>query len=503
MPTCPLKLIPVLGLSAVGLSLSAAPAPARPVASPNVVLILADDLGWGDPRCYNPASRIPTPNLDRLAAQGMRFWDAHTPASVCTPTRYALLTGRYAWRSRLKSGVLWGYSPPLIERGRLTLAELLQERGYQTAAIGKWHLGLGWPTRQAVNFGDASRPAADPGLVDYSRRLTSSPLDEGFGYFFGIPASLDMEPYLFVQNDRALELPTGRVDASAMRRRGGGGFWRAGPIAPGFTHEGVLPRLTTEAEAFLRGQTRRRPFFLYLALSAPHTPWMPTPEFRGRSGAGWYGDFVTQVDDTVGRVLRVLEERHLAKNTLVIFTSDNGAHWLPEDIEQFGHRANGPWRGQKSDWWEGGHRVPFIVRWPGRVQAGAASDALIGLHDVFATIADVLNVPLPRDAAEDSVSFLPVLRGQSPGVRQSIVHHSGNGGFAIRQGDWKLCLGLGSRGFSQPVNEKPSPGGPQGQLYNLRIDPGEQTNRWLDEPAVVARLTALLEKYRSEGRSVE
>ncbi len=473
--------IPSIILTSLACSGAAAIAAEDP---PNIVLVLADDLGWGDPHCYNSDSRIPTPSMDRLAAEGMRFTDAHSPSGVCTPTRYGLLTGRYAWRTRLQRGTLVGDSKSLIEPGRMTVASFLRQRSYATAGFGKWHLGLG---------------DAEP--VDYSKPLRPGPLDCGFERYFGIPASLDMPPYLFFEDDRAVEPPTGRIGASEMRRNGGGGFWRAGGIAPGFTHEGCLPAIVSRAEEFLRRQESGKPFFLYFPLTAPHTPWMPAKEFRKKSGADWYGDFVVQVDDALGRVLRALEEKKLSENTLVIFTSDNGAHWLSEDIEKHRHRANGPWRGQKGDIWEGGHRVPFIVRWPGHVKAGATSDALACLTDVFATVAEIFGGDLPRDAGEDSQSFLPVLLGKSPPSREAIVHHSGNGGFAVRDGPWKLCLTLGSRGFSDPKDPKPEPGGPKGQLYHLGDDPGETRNLYLKQPAEVARLEALLEKYRSDGRS--
>jgi arylsulfatase A-like enzyme len=460
--------------------------PARAARQSNIVVILADDLGYGDLRSYNPASKIPTPHLDRLAADGMRLTDAHSPSGVCTPTRYGLLTGRYAWRTRLTRGVLNGYSPLLIERGRLTLASLVRQRGYATAAIGKWHLGFG-----------TTEPA------DFRQPLEPGPNSIGFDYFFGIAASLDMPPYVFVENKAVTAAPTGTIASSGMRRRGGNGYWREGAIAPGFTHEGVLPALTERAVSFIERQSPGKPFLLYLPLNAPHTPWMPTAEFRGKSGADYYGDFVVQVDAAVARILDALDRSNASDNTLVIFTSDNGAHWLPTDIERWGHRANHGLRGQKADIWEGGHRVPFIARWPGRIQAGSTRNDLVCLTDLFATLAAIVDVPLPRDAAEDSYNLLPVLLGDQPQapIREAIVHHSIDGTFAFRQGPWKLALALGSRGFSEPRNVVPKPGEAEGQLYNLEDDPGEQHNLWLQKPEIVARLTALLHKYRTEGRS--
>jgi arylsulfatase A-like enzyme len=458
----------------------------RAASRPNIVLILADDLGYGDPGCYNADSKIPTPSIDRLAAQGMRFTDAHTPSSVCSPTRYGLLTGRYAWRTRLTKGVLDGYSPALIEPGRMTLASPLSAGGYRTACVGKWHLGLG------------NAPQAD-----FSRPLAPGPNSVGFQRSFVLPASLDMPPYVFIENERATTLPTETIGDSKMRRYGGGGFWRAGTIAPGFRHVDTLPALEREALSFLGEQSAGVPFFLYFPLTAPHTPWMPTEEFRGRSHAGYYGDFVTQVDATLGRVLAALDKKQLSDRTLVIFTSDNGAHWLPEDIGRYDHRANANWRGQKADIWEGGHRVPFVVRWPKVIEAGATCDLTICLTDVLATVASIVDQPLPHQAAEDSVSMLPALLGTTKNepLREAIVHHSADGTFAIRQGPWKLASGLGSHGFSEPRDVRPAQGGPQGQLYHLGEDPAETHNRWLDEPEIVARLTRLLSRYQREGRS--
>jgi arylsulfatase A-like enzyme len=461
---------------------AAEPAP-RP---PNIVFVLCDDLGYGDPACYNRASKVPTPNIDRLAAQGLRFTDAHTPSALCTPTRYGILTGRYSWRTSLKRGVLDGYSPLLIEPGRLTVASLLKEHGYTTACIGKWHLGLG-----------NVKP------TDFAKPLRPGPNAVGFDYFFGIPASLDMPPYVFVENEVVTAAPTETIEASEMRRKGGNGFWRAGAIAPGFRHVDVLPKLTDKAAEYIGRQSPGKPFFLYLALTAPHTPWMPTDEFRGKSGAGYYGDFVAQVDGTLGRVMKALDDAKLADDTLLIFTSDNGAHWLPEDIALWGHRANDDLRGQKSDIWDGGHRVPFVARWPGRIAAGGTSKEIVCLTDFLATAAALVGAKLPADAGEDSFDIPPVLLGRKTDgpVHEAIVHQSGDGTLGVRQGPWKLCLALGSHGFSNPKEIQPEPGGPRGQLYNLDDDPEEQHNLWLEKPDIVKRLTDLLEKYKADGRT--
>jgi arylsulfatase A-like enzyme len=468
--------------------LGAAPANTRD-RLPHIVFILADDLGIGDLGCYNRDSKIPTPNLDRLAQQGVRLTDAHTPSGVCTPTRYGLLTGRYAWRTRLKRGVLVGDSPNLIEPGRLTVARLLQRHGYATACVGKWHLGLG-----------------DTERTDYTQPLRPGPLDFGFDYFFGIPASLDMAPYVFVENDRATEPPTETIAASKSQREGGQGFWRGGGIAPGFKHEDVLPEITEKALAFIERQANAaapRPFFLYFPLTGPHTPWMPIAEFRGKSQAGPYGDFVAQVDWTVGKIMKALDRLKLAERTLLIFTSDNGGHWLASDIEQFGHRSNLHYRGQKGDIFEGGHRVPFLARWPGRIKPGSTSDALMGLTDFMATAAAIVGATLPDNAAEDSFNAWPALLGQKAGAqaRDSFIHHSSDGMFAIRQGKWKFVRGLGSGGFTPPKTLEPKPGEAGGQLYDLVEDPSEQKNRYLEQPEEAKRLSALLEKQIQEGRS--
>lgn len=449
---------------------------------PNIVYLLADDLGWGDLGCYNPDSAIPTPHADRLAREGIRFTDMHSPSSVCTPTRYGILTGRYAWRTRLERGVLWGYSPNLIEPGRMTVASLLRDRGYRTAAIGKWHLGLGAQEK-----------------TDYSRPLRPGPLDHGFEYFFGIPASLDMDPYLWVENDRAVELPTQRTEGRNQPR---GVFWRPGAIAPGFRLEEVLSTLTDRAVRYIRAQSPGRPFFLYVALTSPHTPWLPSPPFRGKSRAGDYGDFVAETDDALGRILQALDETGLSRDTLVIFTSDNGAHWTPEDQARYAHRANAAWRGMKADIWEAGHRVPFLARWPGRIPPGARSDSLACLTDLAATLAEILKVELPPEAAEDSFSMLRALlarRDAKP--RPPVVLHSSEGMFAIREGPWKLIRGLGSGGFSEPRLVEAKPGEPAGQLYHLRRDPGETVNLYEKHPEVVSRLEGLLEDVRRAGRS--
>ena len=458
--------------------------------TPNIVIILADDMGMGDIGAYNPTSKVPTPNLDTLAESGMRFTDAHSPSAVCTPTRYGLLTGRYSWRTSLKKGVLKGYSPLLIQPGRSTIATMLKAKGYATAAIGKWHLGLG-----------------DAEVTDYSKPLSPGPNDVGFDYFWGIPASLDHFPYTYVENDHITTVFSGaETPASGKRREGGDGFWRAGPVADGFVHEEVLPRITENSVAYIRERVVNdpdKPFFLYMPLSAPHTPWLPTPEFIGKSGAGYYGDFAAQVDHSVGRVMAALKEAGVADNTLVIFTSDNGAHWTLEDIDKWGHRANMNYRGQKADIFEGGHRVPFIASWPGNIPAGAENTHLTTLTDLYATLAEVVGIEAGPDDGVDSESMLATLLGRDDeqSSRGAVVHHSVSGLFAIRDGDWKLIEALGSGGFTQPRTIEPREGGPTGQLYNLVSDPNETENLFLERPDIVTQLTQTLDNYRDSGRS--
>lgn len=453
-------------------------------ARPNVVVILCDDLGYGDVRAYNDNAKMATPRMDRLAQEGMRFTDAHSPSSVCTPTRYGLLTGRYSWRTRMKSGVLQGYSPALIEPGRTTLASLLKGAGYRTGGFGKWHLGLGMAEK-----------------VDYSKPLRPSPLDHGFDEYFGIPASLDMPPYLFIENDRCVKQPTASLPDNGEVKRGP--FWRGGPAAPGFRMEDVVPKITDRACRFIEKSAKARaPFFAYVPLTGPHTPWVPSKPFQGKSKAGLYGDFVEEIDASIGRIVDQLAASGVARDTLLVVTSDNGAPWMKQDsVAAAGHWANTPWRGQKADIQEAGHRIPFLVRWPSQVRAASVSDQLVCLTDLFATVAEAAGQPLAVGMAEDSMSILPVLLGSGKGVRQGIVHHSASGLFSIRVGEWKLVEGRGSGGFSEPVTLKPAAGEPEGELYNLRKDPHEDRNLYLQRPAEVKRLRALLHEWRERGSS--
>ncbi len=460
---------------------------------PNIVVIMADDLGYGDIACLNPAGKIATPHVDRLAQQGMVFTDAHTSSSVCTPTRYGLLTGRYNWRSPLKRSVLWGYSPRLIEPDRLTLPGLLKQHGYRTACVGKWHLGMDWPLAD----GGIASSDKDGWKVDYTAPIANGPLSVGFDYFYGISASLDMPPYIYIENDHTVGLPT--VEKTWIRK---------GPAEKDFEAIDVLPKITEKAVSFidLQSQQGAGPWLLYVPLNAPHTPILPTAQWQGKSKLNRYGDFVMQVDDTVGRLLEALDRNGVADSTLVIFTSDNGCSPQANfaELAKLGHNPSYVFRGHKADIFDGGHRVPFVVRWPGQVKAGSFTDQTVCLTDIFATAAAAVGVEYPDSAGEDSVSLMPVLLDatQQDPLHEAVVHHSINGSFAIRKGNWKLILCPDSGGWSFPRPGSPAAKKLSGvQLFDLAQDIGEQTNLADANPKVVAELTALLEKFVEQGRS--
>lgn len=494
--------------SSASCSSSGEPAPQADAAPPrpNVIFILADDLGWGDLGCYATDSKVATPRLDALAEQGLRFLDAHSPSSVCSPTRYGILTGRYAWRSELKQSVVWEWGRPLLEPELITLPELLSGEGYRTACIGKWHLGWTWldrngePANAAVGFAsrqDPERKAAGA-RVDLSRPMLNGPLSHGFDHYFGDDVP-NFPPRAFIRDDRLL--------TAATESKPDGMFGSPGPTTPGWELSGVMPRLAEEAVSFVtEAAADTQPFFLYLPLTAPHTPIAPATEFAGTTAAGPYGDYVAQIDHMVGQVLDAVDAAGCADNTLIVFTSDNGSpardgsgmsgpvHGV---TARYGHVPNGPWRGSKADIYEAGHRVPLIVRWPGRATAGQTSDALVGLQDFYATLADALQLPPGNPPTEDSLSFLSAIEDATSDGRASLVHHSIDGTFAIRAGRWKLIPGeLGSGGWTQPKHSVPGDGDPGGQLYDLNADPGETKNLWDEHPMVVERLGEELETIR-------
>ena len=483
---------------------------------PNIVVIMADDMGYGDVNCYNADSKIPTPNMDKLAGTGMRFTDAHSPSAVCSPTRYGVLTGRYCWRTRLKHGVLGGYSPPLIEPSRLTLASMLKQKNYTTACIGKWHVGARFHTQDGT-------PTSREKLVDFSRPITGGPCALGFDYAWWNAGCGAHVPRGFIANNRfaAKEVLHG------PGTKGGAG------TSPGMTAKGWVTSemdvvIAEKACAYIEGQSRTKaPFLLYLTPNAPHEPCAETfvPAFaRGKSAAGARGDLVWLFDWIVGRVVGALKKSGQADNTLIIVTSDNGAlpgtfvvdadgrrvaHGNREFVfERYGHKSCGDLRGYKAHIWDGGHRVPMIACWPGKIKPGAVSDELVCLTDIMATCAAIAGLDLPENAAEDSYNMLPVLRSDDAAgphagkpIRKTVVHHSSNGVFSIRQGRWKLVVdSKGSGGWPPPRGGRPQPGTP-GQLYDIHADPAERDNLWQQRSDIVARLGALLKQYQETGRS--
>lgn len=474
---------------------------------PNIVYILADDLGYGDLGCYNPGSKIPTPHLDRLATEGMRFTDAHSPSSVCSPTRYALLTGRYAWRTRLQRNVLGPWEKPLIAKDRPTVGSLLQQHGYVTACIGKWHLGQSYTTT------DGKPPRVDAKTsmtnIDFTQPIPDGPISRGFDHYFGTIVP-NYPPYCFIENDRTVGVPTIPMT--------GANFNIPGPTVAGWKLEGILPQLTQHAVHRIEETTQsQKPFFLYLPLTSPHYPVVPSSEFNGKSSAGAYGDFVHQTDWTVGQVLDAIERCGVAGNTLVIFTSDNGSEITGEvkpgaydRIKQYDHRSSGNLRGAKRDAWEGGHRVPFIARWPGKIPPGSTCDETICHVDLMATVAAMMSVKLPDNAAEDSVNILPLLLDQphQTPTREATIHHSARGKFAIRKGDWVFINAPtgddnGTNGEPNWLKEERSytQHSHPGELFNLREDLAQRNNRYADMPELVTELKALLDKYIRDGRS--
>jgi len=475
---------------------------------PNLVVILADDLGYGDVKSYNPAGKIPTPNIDRLAAQGMRFTDAHSPTAVCTPTRYALLTGRYAWRTRLKAGVLWQWDKPLIEAERLTLPGLLRQHGYRTGAFGKWHLGFNWPFTSDEAAARCAKNAGDLALcsdIDWSKPITGGPVERGFDYYFGVNCP-NFSPYAFIENDRI----AGPAPTEQWTRLGSRLSQHPGPAQAGFDRKQIAPTLARKAVEWIEtsAKTPGKPFFLYLALTGPHSPIIPNDEFKGKSGIGDYGDWVMEMDWTVGEVMGALQRKGILTNTLVFFTSDNGPeNWNYEEARDQKHYAMGPLRGVKRDTWEGGHRVAFIASWPGHIKAGTTNPEVICHTDLMATAAALVGATLPGNAGEDSYNILPALLGErlDHPIREATVHHGGNGKLAIRQGNWVFIDARTGDANKEPQWFKQErgyqPHNFPGELYNLKEDLAERRNRYGEHPEIVERLKTLLEKYKAEGRS--
>ena len=458
---------------------------------PNIVFIFADDMGYGDVSALNENSKIQTTNIDRIASEGVTFTDAHSSSSVSTPSRYSLLTGRYNWRSDLKSGVLMGYNKALISPDRRTIASVLSDQGYQTACIGKWHLGWDW------NNIEAGKDS-----VDFSKPITNGPTTRGFDYFYGIIASLDMAPYVYVENDMPTALPDRETVNDGMK------YWRKGPTASDFDHEQTLPNFINRAVDYIHDKSKEdKPFYLYLPLPAPHTPILPIKEYQGKSGLNPYGDFVLMVDDMVGKVMKALKEAGVEENTIIVFSTDNGCSPQAkfDELQAKGHYPSYIYRGHKADLFDGGHRIPCVVRWPARVKPHVV-DQTVCLTDFFATFAAVADYQLRDSEGEDSYNILPLLLNEKEGevIREATVHHSINGDFTIRKGEWKLLLSPGSGGWSFPkpgTDDEVIKTLPSVQLYNMQSDPAEKNNVYAEHPEVVKELKDLMIKYVKEGRS--
>lgn len=454
---------------------------------PNIIYILADDLGYGDVSCLNSQSAWKTPHIDALAREGMLFTDAHSGSAVCTPTRYGILTGRYSWRTPLQNGVLWSYDSMLIRKNRATVASLLKNAGYQTACIGKWHLGLDWQKEGTEK-------------VALQKPLQFGPTDVGFDFFYGIAASLDIPPYVYIQNNRVTAHTIGHTESSR-----GKAFWREGPIGDDFQHDQVLTHLNDRAIEYIKtASAKKEPFFLYYPLTAPHTPILPSRKWLGKSGTTEYGDFVLMVDELVGEIVQTVKDAGIEDETLIIFTSDNGFSpaAIGEELLSAGHNPSYVFRGAKADIYEGGHRIPFIVKWPQKITPNSQTTKTVCLTDLMATAANITGQPLQDNEGEDSYSLLPLLLQQGNYKRPYTIHHSIDGNFAIRNGKWKLIYAYGSGGWSAPTEKAAKEMNlPPVQLYDLESDIGETKNVASLHPEVVNTLGAALQQIVESGRS--
>ncbi|WP_246114601.1 sulfatase family protein [Rubripirellula tenax] len=466
---------------------TAADAPARP----NVIIVMADDLGIGDISPTNADCKIKTPHLQRLADEGLTFLDAHTPSSVCTPTRYGLLTGRYNWRSRLSRGVLKGTSEHLIPADRPTLGHLMKSAGYHTAMIGKWHLGWDW-TKNGKD-------------IDFSKPVANGPDINGFDQYYGHCGSLDMPPYVWVDTGMPTSVPVREEGATKEDSRYG--WYRKGPIGQDFEINQVLPHLFDKSMAYVNERAEAaksgKPFFLYLPLPAPHTPIVPVPPFKDASGINPYADFVHQVDHHMGELMATLVKAGVDDNTLVVFTSDNGCSNQAnfEVLAEHDHHPSAGYRGHKADIYEGGHRVPLIIRWPGKVAVGQKTDAIACLTDIYTTLQSITGQPRESRGGEDGFDLSPLFQDLAAAPRDTLISHSISGNFAIRRGPWKLCLAHGSGGWSSPKEvDAKKQGLPPIQLFNLDDDKAEQTNLVDENPDKVEELLALLKQQVDNGR---
>lgn len=465
---------------------------------PNIVVILADDFGVGDIQAHYPDNRIATPYLDQLVRQGMSFTDAHSPSAVCSPTRYGLLTGRYAWRTRLQEWVIAAYEPPLISSDRPTLPGFLGDHGYHTACIGKWHLGWEWAGPQKSRMTDARN--GQKGLTwDFTKPVQGGPTQRGFDYFFGVDLP-NLPPFTYLENDRVVIQPTATYSHDPSEGIVLPTHSIGAPMAPGWRMQEILPEITRRAVKHVHDRAKQnKPFFLYFSMTSPHEPVVPSKNFRGKSGIAPIADFVMETDWSAGQVIKAIDEAGIADNTIVIFTGDNGhSHYTGwDDLVDAGHMPSGPYRGHKGDVWEGGHRVPLVVRWPKRIEADTSSQQMVCLTDLFATCADIVDADLTTDGAEDSLSFLPALLGKSNNAaRTTVVNHSNHGEFAYRDGPWKLVFKLSDRNLTL------SRGKPTiTELYDLSHDISEKTDLSKQRPEIVQRMTEDLKKLIESGTS--
>lgn len=480
---------------------------------PNIVIIYVDDMGFGDLAIQNSKSKIPTPNLDQLAREGMRFTDAHSSSGICSPSRYALLTGRYHWRR--KQGIVGSFGKPFFAEDDITLPQVLKSAGYKTAAIGKWHLGWHWPfinkPSGRYNTKKGEKSFYQPQDIDWNKPIKGGPLDHGFDYYFG-DGTINFPPYAWIENDSVIEAPNAVMTMKNIGVDVKEGSWevRTGPKVEGWNFFDVLPTLTKKSVQWLGEQQKQQPFFLYLALPSPHAPIIPNKAFEGKSQAGPYGDFMVQTDWVAGQVMNALKQNGLAENTLVIFTSDNGPEkYAYQRAEQYGHYSSGDFRGLKRDIYEGGHHVPFIIKWPSKISAGAISNEVISQVDIMATLAAITKRKLPENSAPDSYDISPVLfkqKYQSP-LREATVQNTKKDVFALRQGKWLFINNKNGHHTKAPKSYNQQHGYKSFQtgslLFDLEADPGQRINLHAKYPEKVTAMEKLLNKYRKQSYSVQ
>lgn len=464
---------------------------------PNIVILYADDMGVGDVSYGDPEAKIQTPNIDRLAGQGMTFTDGHSSSGICTPSRYAMLTGQHHWRRF--HGIVNAFGTSVFKPEEFTIARMLQAQGYGTACFGKWHLGWDWDAIRKPGVSKKEIPLA--ASYDWTKRFPGGPLDQGFDRYFG-DGTINFPPYCWIENDRFLTIPTKPVIKS--RPLAGGGGFRSGPMAEGWDPYEILPTTTEKAVEWIEEQDEEKPFFVYLAFNSPHYPIVPNKEFHGKSEAGFYGDFVIETDAMVGKVMDALEEKGLADNTIVIFTADNGTeNHAFKRLEEFDQWSSGEFRGLKRDVYEGGHRVPFIVSWPEKIKAGSSSDEVVSQVDFAATFAEITGYKLSNEEAIDSYNILPVWAGEdfAGSLREATVQNTDKGKFALRQGDWVYINSHSGAANTEPkaylehFGLQDFPKDSPGLLFNLKDDPRQSNNLYQENPERVAAMSALLERY--------